>query len=437
MRNLLTVFMSELEQTAVLWQLGVIAFSLAVAWLIGHFAQTRISATNRSLQTSTKFGVGGAHRLLFPLCALLLVIAGRYAVNRAGVSVALLNLAVPLLGSLALIRAIVYLLRTAFDQAQWLIVSERTLAWTVWTGVALHLTGLLPEITAALENISFEVAGKQLTLLTILQAPLVVAVFILLGLWIGRLIERRLMAAEKVDLNLRVILSRLVRVLLLVLAVLIALPALGIDVTLLSVFGGALGVGIGFGLQKVASNYVSGFTILLDRSISPGALVTIDNYYGQVTRVAARYIVVRGLDGTEAIVPNEIAVTSVVVNHSYSDPRVRLDVTVQVAYQTDVEHALSLLQRIGSAHPRVAKDPEPMALLGSFGDNGINLELYVWISDPEHGKANVRSDLYREIWKVFQQEGIQIPYPQREIRILAEGSEQPGQNPMGASSGLP
>ena len=169
---------------------------------------------------------------------------------------------------------------------------------------------------------------------------------------------------------------------------------------------------------------MSGFTILLDRSISPGALVTIEKYYGQVTKVAARYVVVRGLDGTEAIVPNEIVISSVVINHSYSDPRVRMDLAVQVSYRSDVERVLGLLLEIAKGHPRVLREPEPMALLDRFGDSGIDLGLYVWISDPEAGKANVQSEIYREIWKVFQREGIEIPYPQREIRVLRD-TDQP------------
>ncbi len=422
LRKLLTDITAEHERVADFWQLGVVAASLAIAWLVGGILQARIAAKAPASHSTAKFGVGGAHRLVFPLTALLCVIAARYGLAYSGQKIALLNLAVPLLSSLAIIRAIVYLLRTAFDESPWVVMSERALAWIVWIGVALHISGVLPELTAALDAIDFEISGKRISLLTMLQAPIVVAAAVVLGLWIGRLVERRLMSANHVDLNLRVVLSRLIRVVLMVLAVLIALPALGIDVTVLSVFGGALGVGIGFGLQKVASNYVSGFTILLDRSISPGALVTIDNYYGQVTKVAARYIVVRGLDGTEAIVPNETVVTSVVLNHTFSDPRIRLQLLVQVSYRSDVEHVLALLRTVGAAHPRVLTEPEPLALLGSFGDSGINLELYVWISDPEAGKANILSDLYREIWRVFKLHDVEIPYPQTEIRVLSENS---------------
>lgn len=409
------------NHAALAWQLGVVAVAMALGWLLGRYLNSRISRAARSTDPTARFGVGSAQRLLFPLISLSLVVAGRMIMSRLGASTELLNVAVPMLGSLAIIQGIVYLLRTAFDDAPWLATSERGLAWTVWIGVALHISGVLPDVLATLDGLSIELSGKHISVLTVLKAILVVAAAIVLGLWVGRLIERRLMRATQIDMNVRVVLSRLIRVLLMVLAVMVALPALGIDITVLSVFSGALGVGIGFGLQKVASNYVSGFTILLDRSITPGAMVTIDQYYGQVTRVGARYIVVRCLDGTEAIVPNETVVTSIVVNHSFSDPHVRIELAVQVGYRSDVEQALTTLIEAARGHPDVKAEPSPVALLGSFGDSGINLRLFVWIAVPEAAIAIVQSDIYRRVWSLFQARGIEIPYPQREIRVLPSG----------------
>jgi len=171
-------------------------------------------------------------------------------------------------------------------------------------------------------------------------------------------------------------------------------------------------------LQKIAANYVSGFVILLDRSISPGALVTIDGRYGEVTKLTARYVVVKSLDGTEAIIPNETVITSVVVNHSYSDRSVRVDVPIQVSYSSDVDRALALMLEAARDHSRVLRNPAPGAVLKSFGDSGIDLELYVWVPDPETGTGNLRSDLYRAMWKSFNANNIAIPFPQREIRVL-------------------
>lgn len=423
----LGVSMGDLGHGNVLWQAGVIGASLCMAWLVSRVLHGRLQVN--TVSATARFGLAGVHRVLFPVVGVALLAIGRYALNKAGYLTPLLNLAIPLTGSWAVIRALVYVLRTAFDEAPWLVFSERALAWTVWVGVALHLSGVLPDILAGLDAINVQLSGSRISLLTVLQAIVVVAAAIVLGLWAGRLIEMRLMKASQVDMNLRVVLSRLIRVLLMVLAVLIALPALGIDITVLSVFGGALGVGIGFGLQKIASNYVSGFTILLDRSITPGAMVTIENFYGQVTRVASRYIVVRGLDGTEAIVPNETVVTSIVINHSFSDPQ--LELPIQIGYRSEVEKAIALMEQAAATVQAVLAQPAPKAILEAFGDSGINLKLFLWTNVPETAKAVVQSDVYRAILKAFAASGIEIPYPQREVRLLASpgATSMPSESP--------
>lgn len=217
-------------------------------------------------------------------------------------------------------------------------------------------------------------------------------------------------------------LSKLIKAVLIVLGVLTALALVGIDITVLSVFGGALGVGLGFGLQKIAANYVSGFAILLDGSVKLGDLVTIDNRYGEVTRLTARYVVVKSQDGTENIIPNETVITSTVVNHSYTDSKVRVDCAVQVEYGTDVRAAMKLIESLVSQHPRIERDPAPVVVLKSFGESGIDLQFLVWIHDPEAGRANLQSDLYLAVLDAFRVHGIGIPYPQREVRILREPS---------------
>jgi len=241
---------------------------------------------------------------------------------------------------------------------------------------------------------------------------------LLIALWVGRMLEARLMAAHSLDMTLRVTLTKLLRAVLVLFALLVALPAVGIDLTALSVFGGALGVGIGFGLQKIASNYISGFIILFDRSVKIGDQVTVDSRVGEVTAMTARYVVVRSLDGAEAIIPNETMITSTVVNHSYSDRMVCVTIPVQISYRSDLDAATQALVEAAQAHPRALQDPAPGVQITAFADNGINLELGVWINDPEHGKARLRSDIYRVVWREFQARGIEIPYPQREVRLL-------------------
>jgi small-conductance mechanosensitive channel len=239
-------------------------------------------------------------------------------------------------------------------------------------------------------------------------------------MWLGRVIENKIMVTESLDMNLRVVMSKLIRASLIVLGVLIALPLAGIDITVLSVFGGALGIGIGFGLQKIASNYVSGFIILLDRSIHPGDVLTVDGRFGKVSKLTTRYMVLQSNDGTEAIIPNETLVSSTVINHSYSNRQIRISIPVQVSYQTDLERAMEIMKQAAIQHARVLADPETKVYLKSFGDNGIDLELGVWISDPEEGQLNLRSDINMAIWQQFKQAGIEIPYPQRDVRIISQ-----------------
>ena len=417
--NLLFDLLADLRNVNVVWQVGVLAVSLAVAWWVARLVHVRLMSIPSAEPSATlKIGVGGLNRVIFPFSALVCVILGRFVLHRFQHEINVLNLAVPLLFSLMLVRVAVYVLRRAFRADGPLRYWERAIAWTIWVGVALHITGLLPDVVEVLDNFGFHIGKQRISVLTILQGMLSVAITVVIALWAGRTIEARLLDARGMDLNFRIVLSKLVKTLLVIIAVLIALPAVGIDVTVLSVFGGAVGVGLGLGLQKIAANYVSGFVILLDRSISPGALVTIDGRYGEVTKLTARYVVVKGGDGTEAIIPNETVITSVVVNHSYSDRSVRVDVPIQVSYTSDVDRALEVMLEAARGHARVLRNPAPAALLKGFSDSGIDLELYVWVADPEAGTGNLRSDVYRTIWKGFNANDIAIPFPQREVRIL-------------------
>lgn len=422
--NLADAVLSGLEHVTLLWQLAVLGVSLILAWGLNQLIRKRIPAVASG---SWRLGVGGIHRVLFPLSALLLVLVGR-AVLARWQHVDLLSVAVPLLLSLALVRLAVYLLRHVFPPSDWLRASERFIAGVIWVCLALHITGFLPEILRALDEIGFTAGRHKVSLLLILQGVFSVAVTLLLALWLGRLGENRIMRAEQLEMNLRVVLTKVVRAVLLVLAVLIALPAAGIDITVLSVFGGALGVGLGFGLQKIASNYVSGFIILLDHSIRIGDMITVENRYGAVTQLTTRYLVLKGLDGTEAIIPNETLITSTVVNHSYSNRQMRISIPVQISYDSPLDEAMRIMLEAGRRHPRVLQDPEPGVSLNQFAENGIALELAVWICDPEEGQGSLRSDLNLAIWQEFRKAGIEIPYPHRDVRILDRrgGATSPG-----------
>jgi small-conductance mechanosensitive channel len=417
--RLLAELFDDLQRGVILWQIVIIVLALLIAWQVARRLRRRMAASTvvADPERTMRISIGGMNRALFPLTALALLLIGRWALE-SHQPVHLLNIAVPLVLAMVIVRGVIYLLRHTFAPAGLLRSWEMAIAWLVWLGVALHIVGLLPAIGRFLEDTAFRIGQQRLSLAMVFTALLTIVLTVMAALWIGRMLEARIMALQHVEINLRFALTKIVRTVLVVVAVLIALPIVGIDITVLSVFGGALGVGIGFGLQKVAANYVSGFTILLDRTVSPGDLVTVDHFYGEVTKLTSRCIIVRGPDGTEAIVPNETVITSTVINHSYSNRRILMRIPVQISYSSNLDTALKLMLEAAYSHPRVLKDPAPTALLTAFGDNGINLELMAWIEDPERGKLNLNSDLNLALYKSFSANNIEIPYPQRDIRIV-------------------
>jgi small-conductance mechanosensitive channel len=410
----------DLRNPLLLTELAVIAAALGLGALAAWLFRRR-SAT---APPSWEVGKGGLLRIVFPVVALLTVLSARRFLLGLGPH-PVLDLAVPLLGSLALVRLAIYILRRVFPPNAALKASERFIVYSIWSLVALYIVGVLPLVTSFLDGISVNVGKQRISVFLIIQAIVTVVITVVIALWVARAIESRVMGAAHWDSSLRAVFIKLLRVILLALAVLIALPAVGIDITVLSVFGGALGVGLGFGLQKIASNYVSGFIILLDRSIRIGDMVTIDQRQGVVSQLNTRYTVVRSLDGTEAIIPNESLITGTVINHSLSDKRVLLRLPIQISYGSPPELAQDLLTKIGREHPRALKEPQAGAFVTGFGDNGFEMELCVWISDPEAGQIQLRSELFMRIWQAFNENGIQVPYPQREVRILGEGKSAP------------
>jgi len=407
----------DLHEPQVAWQIAILLSCFALAWAAGRALRLdRVEADG-----IWKFGVGGLRRMLFPAVALVPLLLSISLLKR-WLEVDLLRLFVPLLVSLLLVRIFFYLLRHVFARGSIVRTFERTIAVLVWGGLVLHVSGLLPEVIDYLDEIAFHLGKQKLTLWQLSQGLFWVVITLLAALWLSGAIEARLMRADSLHSSLRVVFARLTKSLLVLFAVLIVLPLVGIDLTVLSVFGGAIGVGLGFGLQKIASNYVSGFIILLDRSIRIGDLITVDNFYGEVKNITTRYVVVRAGDGREAIIPNELLIATTVLNHSYSNRQIRLALAIQVAYQSDLQLAMQLLVDTARKHPRVLAEPPPMAFLLRFADSGIDLELGVWIEDPEIGMLGIRSELYLEVWRAFKEAGIEIPYPQREVRVLGGGA---------------
>jgi len=409
---------TQLTAPSVAAQVGVIVACLAAGWFVGGALRKRVRD-----QGVWAFGEGGFDRVAHPLIALGLLAVSRVFL-RKWFATPFVDLAIALVAAFAIIRFTVYVLRHALPQGAFLRGSERTVAYAIWLGIALHMTGILPEVWETLDAISFSAGRQRISVLLVLQGVLAVAVTLAIAMWIARLVEGRILSAERVEMSTRVVIAKVVRALALLLAVLVALPIVGIDITALSVFSGALGVGVGLGLQKIASNYVSGFIILLDRSVRIGDLVTIDNRQGVVKAIESRYTVIRSLDGTESIVPNETLITQIVTNHSFTDPKVLIKVKMSVGYDSDIDRVYAILIDSARAQDRVLAEPPPVAWISALGESGIDVELGFWIADPDQGQAALRGAVLRGALEAFRAEGIEIPFPKRDIKVVS-GSAVP------------
>ncbi|AXE97578.1 mechanosensitive ion channel family protein [Paraburkholderia hospita] len=416
----------DFGQPVILWQVGVLLGTLALAYLLARLMRHALDAKRETRHGALRFGAEALNRALFPLLGGVLVWIAR-AIAGQFIHTSLLDLAlVPLFG-IGLIYIVFYLARRVFgrdDSAHtWLSLVEKVVSLIVWVGMVLTVMGIQNDVLKWMASVQFRIANTHVTLLSLLSGLLWVCVTMIVAMWLGAALEDRLMRSGALDANLKVVLSRVGRALLILGAVLISLSLVGIDITVLGVFGGALGVGLGFGLQKIASNYVSGFIILIDRSLRIGDTINVSGLQGMVTQIRTRYTVVRGLDGIETLVPNEKLITDVVQNQSSYLTRGNAKATLQISYSTDVEKAMALLVEATHGVDRVLQEPAPTPYLAGFGPDGINLELGYWIQDAATGTSAVRSNVNRNIWRLFSENGIAIPYAQREVRIVAGSSD--------------
>jgi small-conductance mechanosensitive channel len=405
----------SLARPSALVELAVIAACIGSAWLAVRAARGSVQR-----QASVWFGSRIVDGVLFPVLALALTLLARWVLAKTQ-AVAVLNLAVPILASLVIIRVAVRVMRVAFPNSGVVRMIERTVSWVVWGAMVLWVTGLLPLVLTELDAIQWKLGGANVSLRSLLEGVLSALVVMVVALWVSAAIEQRLLAgAVSSNLSLRKIAANAVRGLLLLVGVLMAMSAAGIPIGALGVFGGALGVGIGLGLQKLAANYVSGFVILAERSLRIGDTVRVDNFEGRITDISTRYTVIRALNGRESIVPNEMLMTQRVENSSLADPKISLNTTVQVAYGTDLGMLMPRLAAAVAAVPRVIADPGPVVFLQAFAADGLELFVAFWIADPENGQGNVRSDVNLAILRTLADAGVEIPYPQRVLRSMAK-----------------
>jgi small-conductance mechanosensitive channel len=398
-----------LEPTALI-ELAVLAVCLVAAWALVRLLR---GATTRP--GSVWFGESLFDGVLFPVAALVFALGARFAlVDR--VPIAVFKLALPILLSLVVIRLTVRVLQSAFPGSAVMRAVERWVSWLAWIAVVLWITGALPLMLAELDQITWKIGATKISVRNVIEGVVTATVVLIVALWISAALEQRLLAGATDNLSVRKMAANALRALLLFVGLMFALSAAGIDLTALGVLGGALGVGLGFGLQKLAANYVSGFVILAERSMRIGDTVKVDNFEGRITDISTRYTVIRALNGREAIVPNEMMITQRVENSSLADPKVAMTTVVNVAYGTDLDALLPRLVAAVAAVPRVLADPAPGALLTNFAADGLELTVAFWIADPHNGQNNVRSDVNLALLGELNRLGVEIPYPQRVLR---------------------
>lgn len=393
------------------------ALLLAVA-LAAAYALVKGLRGRRDVSDAVWFGRFGLDGVLFPVIALVLCwIALRAAGPLLDIAPRLLRLALPILLSLLVIRLVVRVLHLALPNASWVVPVERWVSWLAWGGSILWISGLWPAAWAELESIQWKLGATKLSVASLLEACFTVGLTMVIALWLSAAIESRLMrGASGESLSARKIVANLVKALLLFVGLLIALSSAGIDLTALGVLGGAFGVGLGLGLQKLAANYVSGFVILAEHSLRIGDVVKVDGFEGRITDIKTRFTVVRALNGRESIVPNELLITQRVENSSLADPKIAQTAVVSVAYDSDLERLMPMLQGTIAGVERVLQDPGPGVQLSNFGADGLELTLIYWIGDPENGTGNVRSAVNLAVLALLRREGVEIPYPQRVVR---------------------
>jgi small-conductance mechanosensitive channel len=414
--NGLDEWLAALTRPTALTELATVVACALLAWLVVR----TVSRVRRAQDASSiLFGKHTFDGVLFPVLLLCFAYAAQAFLARL-FPLAVFRLVIPALLALALIRLGVKVLQVAFKDAPVVRALERTFSWLAWIALVLWVSGLLPIILEELDGIQWKVGASTLSVRTLLEGVVTAGVVLLIALWISSAIETRLLrSATGGELSLRKAVSNATRVVLMFVGLMLALSAVGIDLTALSVLGGAIGVGVGLGLQKLVANYVSGFVMLAERSVRIGDNVRVDTFEGRITDIRARYTVVRALSGRESIVPNEMFMANRIENLSLADSRVLHSTVLSVGYDSDVELVMRLLTDAAVAQERVLRDPGPGVNLTNFGPDGLEFTLNYWMADPENGQQNLRSLVNLAVLGALRENGIEIPFPQRVMHASA------------------
>lgn len=424
--NSIRALFARLASPVVLTETLLIAAAVLVALAAGHYARIWLRRGGYDAREGWQPRVvEGCVILIAPFLTMVLLLIGRGLLTLTEFQPVLIDIALQLAAGLLVVRLAVYLLVLAMGRKPWMKRWDTRLTLILWVMISFSFLGWFDFVEDTLDSIDLIPGKARFTVWALLKGLVVITAFIIATSLVSRTLERRVMKIEALAMSTRIGISKFAYFFLLSLGVLIGVNAAGVDLTALTVLTGAVGIGLGFGLQSIASNFVSGFVLLMDRSIKPGDVIsftglpgTSTENFGWVQELRGRYVVVRDRDGVETLVPNQNLITNPVINWSYSDRKVRLKLPVRVSYHDDPEQALAELLKAANCNPRVLQEPAPVSRLMHFSDHGIDLELRFWIADPENGVNNVRSDVNRAIWRQFREAGITIPIAQREIRMV-------------------
>jgi small-conductance mechanosensitive channel len=416
----------------VLTEVAVLGVCISLGWLAAVLLRDR--APLRLAQPAAVWSgdiLAYVVVVALPAVAVLgFVLLSRGILDAAHFDVTILDAAVRLVGAYAVIRVGVLLFAVSLGNKSWMQNIEVRLTLVIWLAFATDYLGWLDPIIAGLDSIGISAGKSRVTVWSVLKLLFTLTLFVLVAAWVSRWLDRRLKRLSSLAPSTRIGLAKFANAFLIGLSILVGLNTAGVDLTALTVLTGAIGLGLGFGLQSIASNFVSGFVLLMDRSIKPGDVISLSGQsgtstenFGWVQELRGRYVVVRDRDGIEMLVPNQQLIQNAVINWSYTDPRIRLKLPVRISYHDDPELALKVLLTACEGQRRVLRDPAPVSRLMQFGDHGIELELRFWISDPQEGVNNVRSEVNRTIWALFKENKITIPVAQREIRIFDNRAE--------------
>jgi small-conductance mechanosensitive channel len=423
----IAAFFDILSTHNMLIEIGAVALCLAVGWFVGTALRDRYE--RRRFRTPTGltwdyFASQGTVVATPAIVALALVVLARGALQAAHFDVTMMDAASRLIGAYVVVRVAVLLFAASLGNKSWMQHWENRLTLLIWLAIAAEYLGWLDPIISTLDSIGVAAGRTRITVWSVLKLLFTLTLFVLVAAWISRWVERRLKKLSNLAPSTRIGIAKFANAFLIALSILMGLNAAGVDLTALTVLTGAIGLGLGFGLQSIAANFVSGFVLLMDRSIKPGDVISLSGQsgtstenFGWVQELRGRYVVVRDRDGVEMLVPNQQLIQNSVINWSYTDPRIRLKLPVRVSYRDDPELALEILLTACEGQPRVLSDPAPVSRLMHFSDSGIELELRFWISDPQEGVNNVRSEVNRAIWRLFKEHKITIPVAQREIVV--------------------